>query len=1483
MSFVDDNLLVANGPLLHHGVNLDADEEMSPTLENMIVLTWLRLIHPELPNLVKQRYGTDLRSKTLASLKPEISLALDSLLEEIRTAADSHVLRATAARFRQPSRAPSRPPPKPYSGDKRPKSCPLCKQAKRDDNHFLSSCPFLPREDRNYLTRSRLATCVDDDYAADDFETHDFPDQDDLDPPIPPSARIISRRVSTHQSPQFKAFFRQQPLTLTLDTGAETSMIKSSVAQSIGARIKPTSQKVFQADGISALNVKGETHLTLSRDNLDLSLEALVVDDLDVDVLAGTPFLIANDISVRPAKCQVRIQDSVVIYYQPTAPPNPASHAVRRAQCHVLRSSSPSTVLWPGEFIEVDTPPDLDNDIFLAVEPLPDSLTKEWFAPQIVETVGNKVRLLNTSSEPHRIKRHDHICRARPIIPTENLPPPFPDKPSPTKPHPTLPFSDDVTVDPDNLLSVQSRTKFQQLLREFDGVFDPRISGYNGAAGPIEATVNMGPVQPPQRKGRIPQYSRNQLVELQSKFDELEEAGVFRRPEDIGITVEYLNPSFLIKKPSGGHRLVTAFTEVGRYAKPQPSLMPDVNSTLRTIAPWKFIIKTDLTQAFYQIPLARSSLKYCGVATPFRGVRVYSRSAMGMPGSETALEEVMCRVLGDLIQEGCVAKIADDLYCGADTTEELMSVFKRLLEALNRCNLRLSATKTVICPKTTSILGWIWSAGTLSASPHRIAVLTNCPPPETVKGLRSFIGAYKVLSRVLPHCADVIDPLETSISGLQSHDKLQWEDHLAQKFKAAQQKLATHQSIVLPRSTDTLWIVTDGSVTKRGLGATLYVSRRDQIHLAGFFSAKLRKHQVNWLPCEIEALCIAAAVKHFSPFIIQSVHHANVLTDSKPCVQAVHKLCRGEFSASPRVTSFLSIVSRYQVNLQHLAGKANLPSDFASRNAPDCDNPKCQVCAFIIETEESVVRSVSVQDLLNGSANLPFTTRSAWLSIQNECPDLRRVHAHLRQGTRPSKKLTNIKDVKRYLNVSTISKDGLLVVKRTHPFSPPTDTIVVPRPVLDGLLTALHIKLNHPSRNQLLLVFQRHFYALDSSEAITRVSSACHTCASLMKTPSCTVPQSTEDPPEVVGISFACDVIKRYKQMILVVRECATSFTASCLIKDETHDTLQAALTRLLVGLNPLDGPSAILRVDPAPCFIALANNDSLMRINVCIEVWRVKNKNKNPVAEKAVQELEEELLRQEPCGGPVTETTLALATARLNSRIRHHGLSSRELWTQRSQFDNHQLPISDYHIILAKHEQRSSNHRYSERSKHPAGFSLKTPPLQVGDLVYLYSDKDKNRARDRYIVVHIDGIWCFIKKFSGSQLRATSYKVKLYECYTVPPSLSVSRPLPAPPSTDSDTLSTVSVAPPVLTLPLDSISDHNNPPPPQEIGVPLPLEDVTSDDLLPRTDLSHPISTRDPPFIPNPASFQTPDPPPLARPQRSRRPPKYLSDYVLS
>ena len=81
--FIEDNLLVQNSLIKQHGEAITEDEELTTMVENIIVLTWLKLLHPDLPKLVKQRNSVQLRSQTLGSIKPEISQALDYQLEEI--------------------------------------------------------------------------------------------------------------------------------------------------------------------------------------------------------------------------------------------------------------------------------------------------------------------------------------------------------------------------------------------------------------------------------------------------------------------------------------------------------------------------------------------------------------------------------------------------------------------------------------------------------------------------------------------------------------------------------------------------------------------------------------------------------------------------------------------------------------------------------------------------------------------------------------------------------------------------------------------------------------------------------------------------------------------------------------------------------------------------------------------------------------------------------------------------------------------------------------------------------------------------------------------------------------------------------------------------------------------------------------------------------------------------------------------------------
>ena len=116
------------------------------------------------------------------------------------------------------------------------------------------------------------------------------------------------------------------------------------------------------------------------------------------------------------------------------------------------------------------------------------------------------------------------------------------------------------------------------------------------------------------------------------------------------------------------------------------------------------------------------------------------------------------------------------------------------------------------------------------------------------------------------------------------------------------------------------------------------------------------------------------------------------------------------------------------------------------------------------------------------------------------------------------------------------------MVPHTEPFSQVRERIIIPRNVVNGLLTTLHIKLDHPSQFQLKSVVTRYFYALDLDQALQQTIKGFDSCVSLSQLPKATALPTTSDPPESIGLNFAADVICIYKQKILVLRESVTLF-----------------------------------------------------------------------------------------------------------------------------------------------------------------------------------------------------------------------------------------------------------------------------------------------------------------------------------------------------
>ena len=330
LSFFTDNLHTRESNLKHKGKDPTSDERLSVSLQNVVVVIWLERLHTSLPALVKQRYATELRNKTLASIKPEISQALDSLLEELRSSADdTRVLRSQPPRSsygryqRNQSSSGNSKPRDPSSSN--PRYCSLCKSAGFSgyDTHFLSQCKHISERDRKMMnTRVRLVETderyeLEDDYTVDEIsETTD--NSLFIDKPLP----SVHRRVITRRSPHMSCFFNHYPAHVCLDSGSESSLISERFAKYADIPILPQTivQGAVQADSTSRLNVVGEVkNVKIRRGAHVFTLDALVTKDDVGDIIAGEPFLEINDIALRPSKKQIIIKGQEIVPYANSA------------------------------------------------------------------------------------------------------------------------------------------------------------------------------------------------------------------------------------------------------------------------------------------------------------------------------------------------------------------------------------------------------------------------------------------------------------------------------------------------------------------------------------------------------------------------------------------------------------------------------------------------------------------------------------------------------------------------------------------------------------------------------------------------------------------------------------------------------------------------------------------------------------------------------------------------------------------------------------------------------------------------------------------------------------------------------------------------------------------------------------------------------------------------------------------------------------
>ena len=200
---LEDSLRPRGAVLLYKNDEvLEADEEMSPTLENLIILTWLERIDPRLPEKTAATFGHQITGNvSLRDLQPDICARIPSMLQELdeasanraslgasaqdsSTLADTPIHAAMSFNRRGRFRGRSFAPP-PRVGDK---FCRICFIANKGSprtytSHSIANCQRLSQRDKQDLaTRLNQLSLDEDEEDEDEHATpQHVPGWDDAD------------------------------------------------------------------------------------------------------------------------------------------------------------------------------------------------------------------------------------------------------------------------------------------------------------------------------------------------------------------------------------------------------------------------------------------------------------------------------------------------------------------------------------------------------------------------------------------------------------------------------------------------------------------------------------------------------------------------------------------------------------------------------------------------------------------------------------------------------------------------------------------------------------------------------------------------------------------------------------------------------------------------------------------------------------------------------------------------------------------------------------------------------------------------------------------------------------------------------------------------------------------------------------------------------------------------------------------------------
>ena len=589
-----------------------------------------------------------------------------------------------------------------------------------------------------------------------------------------------------------------------------------------------------------------------------------------------------------------------------------------------------------------------DGTGFIIVENATNS--HQEFPPQLPIAIGCTIQEYFT----HRgFKESDQPAKYQPLHEVAECA-----KPSSSKQYPKLPRAPPkLTPDIQKLIDKQAksvpgpaRKRFRKILTKYHAIFArhkydigliPNKSHKIELSDSTPAYTKQFPIPVAYQDAVSQHLSDLQRYGLVTRATSPYNAPIFCVPKGIA----QKDKSIKIITPEG-LRVVQDFRLLNSKTIPDKYSIQTVESCIASVGKLnsKFFSTIDLSSAFWQMALDKTSQKYTAFTVPGYGQFQWTRGAMGLTGCPASFARIMDEIMQDLKNVICYI---DDILVHTNTLhghlDQLEEVFARL--ALN--NIKINVAKCSFLQPEVTYLGLEICAEGIKPGRVKAEVLAKAPTPNTAARLRSFIGLCSFFRSFVHNFSMKTNPL---LDLLKKYPK--WSASVRPlttpelgAITYLKDTIAALPTLAFPRTDGQLHLYVDAALgddsNAGGLGAALLQEQgpnKEKVPL-GFASRRLRNAECRYTIFSLELQAAVYGIETFEHLL--KGKHFHLYTDHKPLTH--HTKLQAK-----TLSRLQEEIGKHNCTINYVEAKENVVADFLSRfsfkaeplNMPVCNTSK---------------------------------------------------------------------------------------------------------------------------------------------------------------------------------------------------------------------------------------------------------------------------------------------------------------------------------------------------------------------------------------------------------------------------------------------------------------------------------------------------------------------------------------------------------------